>query len=474
MAFEHGHPITRGPGRGVVRLLRLVSLGLVSGSTLTSARTASAVAGAVARQAQRAGGHRPGGWRLPGRAAAPALGRAGDTGVVTGVVVDPARDGRAAPAPPGSLRVVDRPRHGVVRLELGHEPDPAVTLVVEVRRGEGPWRPAGAPQPAPDRSDVVTLPRPDAPGRWRYRVACARAGVLSASCEDPAGDVVVAPELPAACAVTEEAGALVVDLGRPLADGESAVVEVRRGDGEWRSTACLPVPGAPGAVEVPRPAEPGAYAVRAAVAAGGAVSAARRGRGRVVVPPAPLGPLVVEDLPGDDLVRLELARDVDPSTETLLVEARRGRAAWQPAVGVQPEGAGSVVLPRPREAGSWTYRASVAVAGARSERPAATAGAVVVAPRSAGWVKVRSPRAGTVDLLVHPHPAEGESLLVEVRKVGGAWRPVSPAPVPHADDEGWLTTEAPRAAGRYTYRVSLRSHGAASAPVLADTDFSVH
>ncbi|NAZ88500.1 hypothetical protein, partial [Kineococcus indalonis] len=399
---------------------------------------------------------------------------------VPGVVLDAPRHAVLAPASPGSAVLVDRVRQGRVELTLGRELDPAQeSAVVEVRRGEGPWRPAGEVRPVPGRPAVLSVPRPQVPGRHEFRVACARRGVLSEACT-AAGAVVLAPAPPASLGVVDEpaAGVVVLDLGRALDPAvEAPRVEVKRGDGRWEPVpgAAVPDPQRASAFEVARPVEPGAYAYRAAVTAAGASSATRTDRARVVVAPARLGALAVQDLPAEGRVRLTLGRAVDPAREALLVEVRRGRGAWEPVADLvrDPRDAAVLTAARPTAAGAHTYRASVRVAGACSDKPTDTAGRVLVAPRAAAWLKVRNPRAGEVEFLLHPCPAEGESPLFEVRRGEGPWRAVAPAPAPDAEDPSRFTAAAPAGAGRYTYRVALRASGATSAPVVAQTDFSV-
>ncbi|WP_308220217.1 hypothetical protein [Kineococcus sp. TRM81007] len=475
--------LERGLGRGAVGLLRLVAFGQVSGSSLASVGTATSVARVLVRSGRAAGRRAAGSGgalRLLRRAGRPrALApRALAPAALSGTVVDRPRQ-VSAPASPVSLTVADRPRQGVVQLVLGREPDAAAeSLVVEVRRGDGTWRPAGAPQPVAGAGDRFALARPAVPGRYAYRVACARHGVVSEACADAVNVVLVPPAPPASLAVSDDAGAgvVVLDLGRELDPAvESVVVEVRRDGGAW-----VPVPGGAAAagasaVEVARPVEPGSYAYRAAVTAGGAASPARTDRTRVLVAPARLGGLRVEDLPGQGLVRLTPGRAVDLAREELVVEVRRGRSAWVP-VPVAP-GTGevpAVLVPRPAAAGSYTYRASVCVAGACSDKPTATDGKVVVAPRPAGWLKVRNPRTGTVEFLLHPVPAEDEAPVFEVRRGEGAWRVVSPAPVRDDGDAARFTAASPAAPGRYAYRVAVRAFGATSAPVEAETEFTVH
>ncbi|WP_432492382.1 hypothetical protein [Kineococcus auxinigenes] len=488
MTLAHGSLLERGLSRGAVGLLRLVAFGQVSGSTLTSAGTAASVARVLVRSGRAAGRRAAGSGgalrllRRAGRPRPPApralAPRAATSPVLSGTVVDRPRR-VAAPASPVSLTVADRPRRGTVQLVLGRELDAAAeSLVVEVRRGDGPWRTAGAPQPVAGADDRFGVPRPTAPGRYAYRVACARHGVVSESCADAVNAVVVPPAPPAALAVSDDAGAgvVVLDLGRELdAATESPVVEVRRDGGAWLPVPSAAVAGAAGTslVEVARPVEPGAHAYRAAVVAGGAASPVRTDRTRVLVAPALLGGLHVEDLPEQGLVRLVPGRAVDLGREELVVEVRRGRAAWVP---VPTAGAGevaAVVVPRPVAAGSYTYRVSVRVAGACSDKPTATGDRVVVAPRSPGWLKVRNPRTGTVEFLLHPAPDEGEAPVFEVRRGGGAWRAVSPAPVRGAEDAARFSAASPATPGRYAYRVSVRAFGATSAPVEAETDFTV-
>ncbi len=481
MAFVRESLLERSLGRGAVGLLRLVAFGQVSGSSLASVGTATSVARVLVRGGRAAGRRAagPGGaLRLLRRAGRP---RALAPAALTGTVVQRPRQ-VAAPASPVSLTVADRARQGTVQLALGRELDDAVeSLVVQVRRGEGPWRPAGAPQPVAGAGDRFTVARPSEPGRYAYRVACAWHGVVSETCSDEVNAVLVPPAPPAGLAVTAggDAGVVVLDLGRELdLASESAAVEVRRDGGAWVPVPATAVAGAAGTslVEVARPAEPGAYAYRAAVVAGGAASPVRTDRTRVVVAPARLDGLRVQDLPEQQLVRLVPGRAVDLDREELVVEVRRGRAAWVP-VPVPTEGAGgvpAVVVPRPVVAGSYTYRVSVRVAGACSDKPTATDGKVVVAPRSPGWLKVRNPRSGTVEFLVHPAPAEGEAPVFEVRRGAGSWRAVSPAPVRDAGDAARFSAASPANPGRYAYRVAVRASGATSAPVEADTEFTVH
>ncbi|WP_337061742.1 hypothetical protein [Kineococcus sp. G2] len=488
MAFVRESLLERGLGRGAVGLLRLVAFGQVSGSSLASAGTAATVARVLVRSGRAAGRRAAGSGgalRLLRRAGRPralaprALApRAATSPVLSGTVVE--RPRRVdAPASPVSLVVADRPRQGTVQLVLGRELDAAAeSLVVEVRRGDGPWRAAGAPQPVAGARDRFGVPRPDAPGRYAYRAACARHGVVSEACADAVNAVVVPPAPPASLTVHDDAaaGVVVLDLGRELDRGsESASVEVRRDGGAWVPVPAAAVAGAAGAslVEVARPLEPGAYAYRAAVVAGGAASPVRTDRTRVLVAPAPLRGLRVEDLPGQSLVRLVPGRAVDLGREELVVEVRRGRAAWAPVPVTATGEVVSVVVPRPAAAGSYTYRVSVRVAGACSDKPTATDAKVVVAPRPPGSLKLRSPRAGAVELLLHPAPVEGEAVVFEVRRGAGAWRAVSPAPVPDAGDAARFSAASPAAPGRYAYRVAVRAFGATSVPVEAETDFTV-
>ncbi|WP_432483473.1 hypothetical protein [Kineococcus esterisolvens] len=474
----HESLLERGLSRGAVGLLRLVAFGMVSGSSLASVGTATSLARVLVR-----GGRAAGRRALEPRAGRRSLRRAGHLRALpgpalSGIVVDrPQRV--SAPASPVSLTVSDRPRQGTVQLVLGRELDDAVeSLVVEVRRGDGPWRPAGAPRPVTGAGDRFGLPRPQAPGRYAYRVACARHGVVSESCTDAVNAVVVPPAPPASLAVTDDpgAGVVVLDPGRELdAATESPVVEVRRDGGDWVPVPATALPGATGTplLEAPRPTEPGSYAYRASVAAGGACSPTRTDRARVVVAPAHLGALHVEDLPVRGLVRLTPGRAVDLAREELVVEVRRGRSSWE-RVAVTGSGQVAVLdVPRPVTAGSYTYRASVRVAGACSDKPTATDRKVLVAPRSPAWLKVRAPRAGAVEFLLHPVPAEQETVLLEVRRGAGPWRAVSPAPVRDASDPARFSAAAPASAGRYTYRVAVRAFGATSAPVTAQTDFTV-